>query len=616
MAIIEIQTLDEIDQGSVFVLIDEDPRYPDQLLVQTIDQDNLLYSYPEYISPYSVLIETGMWNSFSQRLTEDGWTVYVMPEAQRVVQKFEEWSKPLVVANYKLPNKPDGSPGALHPYQQYGLNKAMSSPNGFFFFNWGTGAGKGVAATAGAQELINQDKIDLVYVFTMRKMKINLMREFLTKTNLTARVIDGKTYQKNKKKYSAKQDRAEQFAKQDAQVYVMNYEKAREDYEILEKRAKGKRVLFIFDEVQKILTYTQGKPNLAGAGIRDLIRSVKKPYVWPMSATVIGRDPERFWHLFNLPVGANKLGLLSEFRSDYAPGEPQLGTSVWNREPVYEWQPELLEEVRHRIAPWTHSVRKSDPGVREFFKSTEFTILPVQLSDEDQKLYRLVEELGAEDPDNWGQYYRVLRYICNTAEGLHHSGSEVAQAISGAFPSLSTKTSAKMEALVNKVEEIRDSGEKVIVFSQFTNMGIFRIAEEFDRRGITYVLHYGTGMSDKQAQKAQDDFRANPDITVFLSSHAGGAGLSFERVKSVIVYELPYDYDITQQLLGRNDRANSELDIMTNYAFVCDGTVEERIRGINENRMLISSAIQGTTEEYSRLTEEEFMGQLVFSGSQ
>ena len=568
-------------------------------MVFTSNQKDFNIKYQDYVSSFCVLIETGMWKDFEQALDDDKIEIYVTAEADKIIKKSETFSEILTVSGYKLPIKADGSKGSLHPYQQYALRKALASKDHFLFFNHGTGTGKGTEASAGAQELFNTNMIDLVYVFTLRKMKINLTREFNTKTSLVAKNIEGtKAYRKK------------EFEKDDAQVFVMNYEKANFDFDLLVQKAKGKRVLFILDEVQKILVFTGGKPNKAGAGIRKLIRSLKSPHIWPMSATVVGKDPERFWRLFDLPVGKNPLGTLSDFRETYSE-RIEHRQLPWGVEDTYIWSPTALAELRHRIASKMHTVRKTDPGVREYFKKPQFIAVPVQLSDEDRDLYNLVLESARDDsPDKWGQYYRILRYMCNTVESLKFSDSPIAKTISDSIE-LSSKTSSKMEMVLDKIQEIADASDKVVVFTQFTNLGLFLIADQLKERGIKFVQHYGTGMTDKEAQKAQDDFKADPSITVFLSSDAGSHGLSFQEARYVISYDTPYSYDLLTQRNDRIDRADSYLEGLTTYVYYTESTVEERIWEINNSRRELSSAVQGTVEVLGR-SEDENLGYLMF----
>lgn len=505
----------------------------------------------------------------------------------------------------------NGRPGALFPFQKEGLDKALNGGSKFFFFGWATGLGKGIAACAGIQELlVNRQSVDVVLVFTTSKMKVNFAREINKKTQVEAKIVDG-----------LKDRRRKEFEKADANVYVLNYEKANFDYELLEKRIKGKRVLFILDEVQKVLVATRGKLNKVATGLRSLIRSIKEPpYIWPMSATVINNNPERFWRLFDLPIGKNVLGTLTQFRNNYCSSMELVQRPWGGAEIEYNWSNKKLAKIPALIKDTSHFVRKSDPGVREYFKDIGFIAVPVQMSKEDRDLYEMIQDAGMEDdPANWGQYYQALKYVCNAASTLKESKSKVARILVESGLRLETSTSSKMEMLIDMISDIQDQGDKVVVFCQYTNMGLFQIAEELDRNKISYVIHYGTGMTPRQAQKAQDDFKKNSKITVFLSSDAGAQGLSFQEARYLINFDIPYSFDLLIQRNARIDRADSYLDGLTCYVLYNENTVEEKIFKINDSRRRMAEAIQGTNETISRRSsgshsEENFLAS-VFSHS-
>ena len=239
MTVREISSLDDLepeDLNGRFVVIEESPIYPGQLVLLAGDQDQFRRSFSDFVSRYHILKELSLLEAFIHELETQGYNAFILPSGRRVIVQDAEHKLPLCVAGFALPND-----GKLFSYQQYGISKALALVNdqGFCFFNWGTGSGKSIAAAAGAQELIlNRKEYDLALVFTLRKIKGGLARAFETTTQLRTRIIDG-----------TKDYRTREYAKADADVYVMNYEKAHHDQRDLQLLIKGKRVLFVFDEV-------------------------------------------------------------------------------------------------------------------------------------------------------------------------------------------------------------------------------------------------------------------------------------------------------------------------------------------------------------------------------
>jgi superfamily II DNA/RNA helicase len=99
-------------------------------------------------------------------------------------------------------------------------------------------------------------------------------------------------------------------------------------------------------------------------------------------------------------------------------------------------------------------------------------------------------------------------------------------------------------------------------------------------------------------------FKEDPTIAVFLSSDAGSHGLSFQEARYVVQYEPTYSYDLFVQRSERINRADSYLDGLTNYVYVTDDSVEQRIWAICNERKEISAATQGTNERFSSRGDE------------
>lgn len=490
--------------------------------------------------------------------------------------------------------------------------------NGFVVHN----TGKTMMAAAGAQELVvNRGEVDLVLFFTLRKLKINMMRAVEGATELKAMINEG-TPERRRRRYQAVSD-----GSSPERVLIMNYEKAHVDLEPLKKLVAGRRVLFVFDEVQKILRGTNNA-NRARKGMNDLVMSTAHSTVWPMSASVVKASPFRYHDAFEI-LGKNPLGTRKDFLDRYCEKVSSFtldnGVVIKN----YDWDTDALAEVRHRVAKVTQPVRKTDPGVREFFKGMQTVIIPVQQSDQERKLYDLIAaDLSTrmdEDPDAdltvANQYIMAMRFMCNTPAALKYSDSQVAQEVVARYPKLIDTPSTKFEMICEQIQEIRDQGDQVVVFTQWTYLTLFLLAKELRTRKIPYVTHYGTGMTDREAQQAQDTFKNDPDMTVFLSSDAGAYGLNFQNARYVINVEAPYDPDVLMQRNDRIDRSDSHLEGLTAYIYVTDDSVEEHVWKVNQDRRAVSAATQGTVETLSRLSaadlgrsEGEVLSALVLAG--
>ena len=599
-AIKDIQdVLPAMRKGEQIAVVEESAEYPGELAFSAIDQELLVRPNLDYfMSPFSMLSELSMMEVLFSRLESQGWKLYTLPSAHPIMNNFRRWSKPLTIEGFDLGPEKD-----LFPFQQFGLRKAFDSQNlrlekDGFYFNFGTGTGKTVVAAAGAQEMFNRGRIDLVIFFALKPTRINVARRIEETTQLKAVSIEG-----------TKDRRRKRYAETTADVLVLNYEKSHFDYEELANLIVGRKVLFVCDEVQKVLRGDNDK-NLARKGFDRLVKMPVTSTVWTMSASIVKSNPLRYHDVYNFQTNKNPLGTRKDFLDRYCKGVDNYRLKNGATIRSYNWNLSQLVEVRHRVSRVTQAVRKTDPGVREFFKGMTTEVIRVQRSAEEERLAKAIseaaEEAEANDPSFMiTPYYNCLRYMCNTPEALKYSDSDVARGLVAQYPRLIQTPSSKFEVICDKVEQIRDQGDQVVIFTQWTYLTLFLLAKEFKGRGIKYVTHYGTGMTQREAQSAQDRFKADPEITVFLSSDAGAYGLNFQNARFVINVEPPYDPDILMQRNDRIDRADSYLEGLTAYVLIVDDSPEEGIWDIQEARRTVSAATQGTVETLSRYSSEE-----------
>lgn len=592
------------------LLAQQHPKYPGNMsfepLVEKLRQP-FLTEYAEWMSRYLTLNELFLLEPFLDVVAMDGWDVHAGPSTAKLLDDYERWNSPLKIDGFELKLR-DGTVGDLYDYQTFTLNRALersvarSRSARFFFFGWGTGTGKSMISAAGAQEMYNRGQVDLVLAFTLRKLKLNLAEFFNRNSSLKAVVNDNRIPATRKSRYFDPT----------VDVFVMNYDKAHFDFDALKQRVKGQRVLFILDEVQKITT--SDEKTRARQGLDGLVRGSEST-VWPMSASVVQETPFNYRDVFSMSGGSgvHPLGTKTDFEDRYVTSkntEMLKGRSGgWFSHTFYDWNHARLHEVRHRVSAAAQSVRKTDPAVRDLFKGLQTLEEPVQMSREDRLLYEAItDEARAAQArgESLAPYYRLQRYVCNNPEALLHTRDEFGMELAQKYPKLCiSANSSKLEMVLDKIEAIRDSGDKVVLFTAWTNLSLFLISKALDRRKIKFVQHYGTGMSDAQAKAAETSWKENHDITVFASSDAGAYGLNLQEARYVINYEVPYSYDLLMQRSERINRADSWLDGLTNYCYVTADTVEERVWRINNERRKLAAATTGTTETLTYGAEED-----------
>ena len=582
----------ETHRLDLLVVVEESPQFPGELVFQVDDPQSFYERYSTWVSRYLCLSQPFVIEEFVALLTADGWNVCFTESTADILEAHHRHRLPLTIENFTCPGG-----GELYPFQTYTLRRALERSTAplpqdrFFFIGWSTGTGKSVAACAGAQELFNRGQIDHVICATTMSMKPNLAfnssASFAKTTSLDVTVNDG-TKAKRVKGYQERH-----------QVYVINYEKCWVDYRQLLDLVLNRKVLFVLDEAQKCLSaeptrYSRTKTRKH----LDKLVAACQATVWPMSASVVDHSPLRYRDVFNLSGDeeSNPLGSARSFISRYATSVrnvPMNGTTV----SYYSWSNARLQEVRHRVAARTQSIRKTDPGVRDSFKSNQMIMVPIEMSREDRRLYDMVVD-DARRAKRAGEplvsHYRLLRYICNTPLALKHTSDALGASLAREYPRLVTNThNAKLAVFQDHLESISSQNDKVVAFTKWTNLGLLLISPEL--KGVNHVLHYGVGQSAADSALAQQRFKTDPEVTLFFSSDAGAHGLNLPEARYNISYEVPFSFDLLMQRSERNNRADSQFDTTT-YAYVTEDTVEERIWEINDGRRRLSESTQGTRE--------------------
>lgn len=582
--------LDSAVPPSRIILVEEHPEYRGYLQFEPLDETarGMFYGeYQDWMSRHLILNELHLARRFTTQLERDGYYPLWTPSTAPIQADIDRWSAPLAIEGYEF-----------RLFQAFSLNRALeramvgeNASERFWFWNWSAGAGKSFCSGAAAKALFQSGDIDIVIACTLSKLKENLRRTFEHPAGLDAVVNDG-TKDKRRRGYQAEH-----------QVYVMNYEKLWVDETEVAELTFGKRVLWVLDEGHKLITDNgQNKARQALDRLTDACTAI----VWPMSATVVGGNPLRFRDVFSLDgrPTANPLSTKTDFIRRYASRVSNVPVKTKNGRAfaftTYDWNLTALQEVRHRVGDRTMAVRKTDPGVREQFKGIETLPVQVQATPATRELLDLITSkarAAQQRGEGLAPHYLMARLACINPEALRYSSSPEAAEILDERPDLlDAAHSAKIEVLNGLLDEIREAQDKAVVFCHWTELGLLRLAPHLT---VPHVLHYGTGQSAAESQRAQDRFKADPDITAFCSSDAGTHGLNLQEARYVINVDPTYSYDDLAQRNARIDRADSHLDGLTAYVLITEDSVEERVWETCESRRRLAAAVQGTQEELS-----------------
>ncbi|KAK4140210.1 SNF2 family N-terminal domain-containing protein [Dichotomopilus funicola] len=166
--------------------------------------------------------------------------------------------------------------------------------------------------------------------------------------------------------------------------------------------------------------------------------------------------------------------------------------------------------------------------------------------------------------------------------------------------------SAKVTQVIELLEKIQETGEKTIIFSQWTALLDLIECQIKYKLNLRYCRYTGK-MSRNQRDESVQDFIENPRNTVMLVSlRAGNAGLNLTIASRIIICDPFWNPFIEAQAVDRAHRIGQQREVQVHRILVKE-TVEDRILLLQENkRKLVEAALdEGQSQSLGRLSNQE-----------
>jgi hypothetical protein len=161
---------------------------------------------------------------------------------------------------------------------------------------------------------------------------------------------------------------------------------------------------------------------------------------------------------------------------------------------------------------------------------------------------------------------------------------------------------AKLDLLLDQLDEVLDEGHKVLVFSQFTSfLAILR--RQLDARSTPYEYLDGK-TTDRQARVTH--FQEDPDCKLFLVSlKAGGQGLNLTAADYIYILDPWWNPAVEAQAVDRAHRIGQTRRVFA-YRLIARDTVEEKILALQDRkRELADSIVRADDSMLANLTAED-----------
>ncbi|HKH49526.1 MAG TPA: DEAD/DEAH box helicase [Thermoanaerobaculia bacterium] len=347
----------------------------------------------------------------------------------------------------------------------------------------------------------------------------------------------------------------------------------------------------VFDEVQQI----KNRQTQAWQAASHLAADVKLG----LTGTPIENSLEDMKTLFDL-VLPGYLGSDAAFASRYIRPIESRPAEGRGRDRV---EAERLTELRRVLSPFL--LRRLKATVLDELPEKIEDVRTCVLSDDQVKLYRdAIEGRGAEllqrieeAVDQPLPYIHVFALLNLLKQICDHPALAV-----GNLDQAEGWASGKWELWKELLQEALDSGQKVVVFTQF--LGMIDLMERHLRElGVEHVTL--TGATTKRGEIV-DRFNHDSSCKVFLGSlKAGGTGIDLVGGSVVIHYDRWWNAAREDQATDRVYRIGQKRAVQV-FKLVTEGTLEEKISAIiDRKRRMMNSVVQEDDPKLAKIFSRE-----------
>ena len=343
--------------------------------------------------------------------------------------------------------------------------------------------------------------------------------------------------------------------------------------------AKVQWSMVIFDEAQAL---KNAATKRAKAG-----KKIQADFRLALTGTPIENSIDDLWSLFNI-INPGLLGSWENFTHRYGqaatPGTP---ASKALRAVV---RPFLLRRLKSSV-------------LDELPEKTEQNIIvepnPKELAFYETLRRRAVEKLHSSESSSGAKRIEILAELTRLRRACCHPGL--------ADPDMMKleKYSSKTLTFLETVQDLIQSGHKVLAFSQFTTY-LALIREALEEKGISF--QYLDGQTPElERKKRVAAFQSGQGDVFLLSLKAGGTGLNLTAADYVIHLDPWWNPAVEDQASDRAHRIGQKRPV-TIYRMVQQGSVEEKILALHQSkRELAADFLEGTETSVKSLTEEDLL---------
>jgi len=434
--------------------------------------------------------------------------------------------------------------GNLFPYQKLGVE--------FFINNNGRGLladQMGVGKTLQSLAYVAHSEFKKILIISPALVKYNWKKEVEKWTSLEAKVINST---------DGLEDLVDKLKSRE--VFIINYDILKKFIGFL--TAVNWDVV-IADECHALKSPRAKRTKLATKIIRKI------PRVLLLSGTPFLSRPAELFTSLNI-IDPKNWGDYYSYSKRYCEGHQ--GRYGWDDRGASN-----IPELQQRIS--TYFLRRTKDDVLPDLPKKLFVNIPVVLSNDIASQYKLAEE-------EFGKY--LIKVKKKTLGEVKKALQAEKLAKLGALRQLTTK--GKFDSALEIIENILDSGEKVVVFSCY-NEPLETLHKKF--KNISVLL---TGSVDAKTRgEIVDKFQADKNCRIFFGGiKSAGVGITLTSATNVLFIDFSWTPADHAQAADRIHRISATADHVTIYQLYSKGTIDEFMYNLLEKKQkLFDQLIEG-----------------------
>lgn len=400
--------------------------------------------------------------------------------------------------------------------------------------------------------------------------------------------------------YGARRLSGEEFREQTEQVDIIitSFATATLDQEMLQTYTWA---CICLDEAQNIKN-AQTKQSLA-------VRSFPAKHRIAMTGTPIENRLSELWSIYDF-INPGYLGNARAFQTRFISAIEK------------DKDEQRMQDLQQLVKPFMLRRKKKDPNIQLDLPDKNEMKTYIHLTGEQSALYdqsvqalmdKMKELEGIKRKGAILSALTQLKQLCDhplllTKEALPEELPEDG-ALTSAYDVYSPQDmamlisrSAKLERLMELVRELRDEGERCLIFTQYIGMGqmLQQVLRQELQEPVLY-LHGGTSKTARDRMIEEFQSRTLPEDkqpSVFiLSIKAGGVGLNLTAANHVFHFDRWWNPAVENQATDRAYRMGQTKDVQV-HKFISLGTLEERIDEMLESKQQLSDNIITSSENW------------------